>query len=227
MTIKYESFSSIYQRAAERHNGENTLETLLPKAKQSTELAKIDDARWLAAFTQKVFQSGISWQVVRNKWPNFEEIFFQFDIEKMLLLNDEQWAAKAQDKRIIRNFSKVKTIQENALMIHEVSIKHGSFAEFVANWPADDIIGLWGYLKQHGARLGGNTGPYTLRVMGKDTFLLSKDVEGYLRNREIITTGRETKSALQAAQTAFNHWQQESGRSFCEISQTIAMSVNR
>lgn len=227
MGIQYESFTSIYQRAAQRHQGAAVLEEMLPKAKTEQELSLIDDARWLAAFTQKVFQSGISWQVVRNKWPNFEEIFFQFDIEKMLLLSDEQWENKAQDKRIIRNFNKVKTIRENALMIHEVSLKHGSFAQFIAQWPAENITELWTYLKQYGARLGGNTGPYTLRVMGKDTFLLTGDVEGYLRNREIITTGKNTKTALQAAQAAFNHWQQESGRSFSEISQTIAMSINR
>ncbi|HAG41377.1 MAG TPA: 3-methyladenine DNA glycosylase, partial [Pseudoalteromonas sp.] len=40
----------------------------------------------------------------------------------------------------------------------------------VANWPGDDTIGLWAYLKKHGARLGGNTGPYALRALGKDTF---------------------------------------------------------
>ncbi|TBR41821.1 DNA-3-methyladenine glycosylase I [Marinomonas agarivorans] len=225
--MKYEAFETIYQRAAKRHQGEQALEKLLPTPLSTSELALVDDSRWLAAFTQKVFQSGISWQVVRNKWPNFEEIFFQFDIEKMLLLSEEQWAEKAQDKRIIRNFNKVKTIALNALMIDEASHRHGSFAKMIADWPSEDIVGLWAYLKQHGARLGGNTGPYTLRVMGKDTFLLTRDVEGYLRNREIITTGRDTKAALQATQTAFNHWQQTSGRSLCEISQVIAMSVNR
>lgn len=225
MAIEYEAFDDLYQRAVQRH-GELEVATRLPQTFSKDELSQIGDDRWLAAFSQKVFQSGINWQVVRNKWAGFEEVFFGFDIEKMLLLSDEQWAEKAQDTRIIRNFSKVKTIQANALMIHEAAQKHGSFSQFIANWPSDDMIGLWGYLKKHGARLGGNTGPYTLRVMGKDTFLLSKDVEGYLRNREIITTGRDTKAALQAAQTAFNYWQKESGRSFAEISQIIALGVN-
>jgi len=227
MSITYEPFAAIYQRAAQRHQGEEALEQQLPQPKTHQELAKIDDSRWLAALTQKIFQAGINWQVVRNKWPNFEELFFQFDIEKMLLISDEQWSDKAQDKRIIRNFNKVMTIRENALMMHEASLQHGSFANFIADWPTDNITGLWRYLKQHGQRTGGNTGPYTLRVMGKDTFLLSNDVEGYLRNRDIITTGKDTKAALQATQNAFNHWQQESERPLCQISQIIAMSVNR
>lgn len=224
--MQYEPFETIYERAALRHGGKAALEQKFNKPLSYKALCQQSDDRWLAAFSQKIFQSGINWQVVRNKWPGFEEVFFGFDIEKMLLIHDEMWEEKAKDTRIIRNFGKVMTIRENALMISECQAKHGSFAQFVADWPSDNIIGLWAYLKQHGQRLGGNTGPYTLRVMGKDTFLLSKDVEGYLRLHDIITTGKDTKSALQAAQDAFNHWQKESGRSFNEISQCLAMSIN-
>ena len=190
--MQYELFQSIYDRAALRHGGPKHLEQRLARPLSSTELEQHTDDRWLAAFSQKVFQSGISWQVVRKKWPGFEEVFFQFDIEKMLLIHDEMWEEKAKDTRIIRHL--------------------GS---------------LWAYLKKHGARLGGNTGPYTLRAMGKDTFLLTKDVEGYLRLHEIISTGRDTQSALKATQEAFNHWHKESGRSYTEISQCIALSVNQ
>ena len=117
------------------------------------------------------------------------------------------------------------SIPANAQMIYSASIAHGSFAEMVANWPTEDITGLWQYLKKHGKRLGGNTGPYTLRSMGVDTFMLTGDVESYLRNTRIIDTGKASKSALQSASNAFIEWQQQSGRSFTEISQIIAYSV--
>lgn len=226
MSQKYEPFDDIYKRAAERHQGEAMLESLLANPLSQEELSQFGDDRWLAAMTQKIFQSGINWQVVRNKWPNFESVFFGFNIEKMLLISDDMWEEKAKDARIIRNFGKVMTIRENALMMHEASIKQGSFANMVANWPSSDITGLWAYLKKEGKRLGGNTGPYSLRIMGKDTFILSRDVEGYLRNREIISTGRDTQSAWRAAQDAFNFWQQESQRPLSQISQVIAFSVN-
>ena len=226
MSPKYEAFENIFQRAAARHQGESMLESMLETPLNEEALSQIGDDRWLAAMTQKIFQSGINWQVVRNKWPNFEKVFFGFDIEKMLLISDEMWEEKAKDAQIIRNFNKVMTIRENALMMHEASIKHGSFANMIARWPTTDIIGLWAHLKKEGKRLGGNTGPYSLRIMGKDTFILSRDVEGYLRNREIITTGRDTQSAWRAAQDAFNHWQQESQRPMSQISQVTAFSVN-
>ena len=220
-----EKFEQIYQRAAERKGGEDQLESMLSKPISKQDLVKILDDRWLSAFSQKVFQSGISWQVVRNKWPNFEELFFQFRIEPLLLLPQEKWDEKANDARIIRHHTKVRSIAENAQMIHEISTKDGSFSEFVANWPKENITGLWLYLKKHGARLGGNTGPYTLRQMGVDTFILSGDVESYLRNHKIIDGGKGTQRALKSAELAFNTWREESSRSLTEISQTIAFSV--
>ena len=222
MTI--EKFDSIYQRAIERKGGEAQLEQLLHKPLSSQEIASIPDDRWLAAFTEKVFQCGISWNVVRKKWPEFEDVFFQFRIQPLLLQPDEAWEKKAQDPRIIRHLTKVMTVPANAMMINIASLKYGSFGKMVANWPSEDIIGLWGYLKKNGKRLGGNTGAYALRQMGVDTFILSSDVESHLRNCGIIDSSRDTKRAQQAANKAFTQWKIESNRSLSEISQIIAYS---
>jgi len=50
-------------------------------------------------------------------------------------------------------------------------------------------------LKKHGQRLGGNTGPYALRLLGKDTFILSSDVEGYLRAKKSLMAACKVKIA--------------------------------
>lgn len=152
--MSIEKFDAIYQRAAERKGGEDQLEALLSHPLSKEELAAIPDDRWLAAFSMKVFQSGISWSVVRNKWPNFEEVFFGFKIEPLLMLSDEQWETKATDKRIIRHLTKVMSIPANARMIHEAKIEYGSFGKMVADWPQEKITDLWAYLKKRGNRLG-------------------------------------------------------------------------
>jgi 3-methyladenine DNA glycosylase Tag len=220
-----ESFQQLYQRACERKGGPKVVELLLTQPLSDKEVSKIGDDRFLAEFTKKVFQSGFVWRVVRNKWPDFERVFFEFNIDKVLLMPDEMLEQKAQDPSIIRNYNKVKTVRENALMIDSVRREHGSFAKFVSEWPSDDIIGLWAYLKRHGARLGGNTGPYALRTLGKDTFLLSEDVKNYFTAREVISGGVTSKRSLLAIQNAFNQLQQQSGRSLHELSQIIAFSV--
>ncbi len=219
-----EKFSAIYQRAADRKGGEKHLESLVSKPLSRSEIANTPDDRWLAGFTMKVFQCGISWQVVTKKWPNFESLFFDFKVESLLMLSQEQWEEKAKDPAIIRHLPKVMSIPANALMIQSAKLKHGSFGNMVAEWPDDKITDLWLYLKNHGCRLGGNTGPYTLRQMGVDTFIFSSDVDSYLRNNGIIDSGRNTKRAMQSATNAFIEWQQQSGRSFSEISQIIAFS---
>ena len=232
-TIPSEKFSHLYQRAAKRKGGTQALELLLGQkitgkklstddaAKQS--VAKLNDDRLLSAFTKQIFKSGFVWRVVENKWPDFEESFFNFNIEKVLMMPEEMLEKKAADPKIIRNYNKVKTIKANAQMMFEYTTEHNtSFAQFIADWPSEDIIGLWAYLKKHGQRLGGNTGPYALRLLGKDTFILSSDVESYLRAQKIIDGGLQSKKSLTAIQTYFNHLQQESGYSLTQLSRLIA-----
>ena len=220
-----ETLDDIYQRAAARKGGANKLNILLGPGNQDHLLKSLSDDRFLSEFSKKVFQSGFVWRVVENKWPNFEESFFNFNIEKVLMMPEEMMERKASDPKIIRNFNKVKTIKANGQMIFEEQQKGHSFAEFIANWPTDDIIGLWAYLKKHGQRLGGNTGPYALRSLGKDTFILSRDVEAYFRAHDIITGGIQTKSSLNAIQATFNHWQQQGDLSMSQLSRLIAYAT--
>jgi 3-methyladenine DNA glycosylase Tag len=222
---KVEHFDQIYQRAVARKGSAAQLQQLLGQPYSGEQLIAYQDADWLSAMTKKIFQSGFVWRVVEQKWPGFCEVFFDFTIEKILMMPDEMLHAKAQDPRIIRNLNKVLTIRHNAMMIDELARQHGSFSALVAKWPTDNIIGLWQLLKNEGARLGGNTGPYTLRAMGKDTFLLSQDVEAYLRAYHVIDGGLTSKSSLQKIQAQFNLWQQQSGLSLQQISQIIAFSM--
>ena len=220
-----EKFNDIYQRAVSRKGSEEMLHALLSNPLDDTDIAKMHDDLWLEEFTRKVFQSGFYWSVINNKWAGFRDVFWDFSVEKLLMMPPDMLEQKASDERIVRNFKKVQTIPENAYMIHEVAEKHGSFSQFIADWPTDNIIGLWAYLKKHGARLGGNTGPYALRALGKDTFLLSRDVETYLRAHELIDGGLQTKKSLQAAQDFFNELQQQSGYSLQALSQLVAYGV--
>lgn len=220
-----ENFNQLYQRACERKGGPDKLERLVSRPIDEAELAKVGDDRFLAEFSKKVFQSGFVWRVVRNKWPDFERVFFNFDIDKILMIPDEMLESKAQDPSIIRNYNKVKTIRENAIMIDDVRREYGSFAKFVAEWPVTDIVGLWEFLKKRGARLGGNTGAYGLRAVGKDTFFLSEDAKGYFASRDIISGAATSKRSLTAIQACFNQLQQESGRSMQELSQILSFSV--
>jgi 3-methyladenine DNA glycosylase Tag len=220
-----ESFKKLHQRAAERKGGDQALALLLSDLDNIPPLSALTDDRILSAFTKKIFQSGFVWRVVENKWLNFEESFFNFNIEKILMMPEEMMERKAADPKIIRNYNKVKTIKTNAQMMFEEQQNGDSFSTFLANWPSNDIIGLWAYLKKQGSRLGGNTGPYALRALGKDTFLLTRDIEAYFRANKIIDGGIQSKKSLAAIQKCFNTWQQQSDYSLAKLSRLVAYAT--
>lgn len=221
-----DSFRDIYKRAAQRKHGEGVVESLLSKPLSSTQLKQITGDEWLEEFTRKIFQSGFYWQVIDNKWPGFREVFWDFNIAKLLQMPPEMLEQKSSDTRIVRNFNKVKTVPVNASMIYYHQQDHGeSFSDFIADYPSERIIDLWAYLKKNGSRLGGNTGVYALRALGKDTFILSRDVEAHLRANDIIDGGLQSKRSLNAAQSYFNDLQQQSGRSLQQLSRLISLSV--
>ncbi|WP_394147983.1 DNA-3-methyladenine glycosylase I [Shewanella atlantica] len=222
---RLESFSSIYQRACERKGGSAGLESLLSASLSTDEISQYRDAELLSEMSKKVFQSGFVWRIVENKWPAYEAAFFNFEPHKVLMLSPEQLQQRASDPELIRHMNKTMAIYDNALMTHDIAKEHGSLAEYIAKWPGEEITTLWSVLKRRGTRLGGNTGPYFLRAIGKDTFLLTGDVQGYLKTHKLIDFGFGSKSGLNQVQAVFNHWQQESGRSLADISKILACSV--
>ena len=56
---------------------------------------------------QKGISVGFVWRI--NKWPKLKEVFWEFDIERLLMMPDDMLERKASDPGII-NFSKVKTV---------------------------------------------------------------------------------------------------------------------
>ena len=176
--------------------------------------------------TRCVFQAGFVWRVLDNKWDDFEDVFFGFPPEKIVMLSPEQIDRFAQNPRIIRNRQKVLAIQDNARFILDSSAENGSFGKLVANWPEHDLIGLFDYMKRKGSRLGGMTGPRVLRNMGKDTFLLTNDVCKCLVGAGLdILPNPGTRKHMGVIQEWFNHQRENSSLGFAEISRICALSL--
>lgn len=99
-------------------------------------------------------------------------------------------------------------------------------SRLIAEWPGEDIVGLWTLLKKQGSRLGGNSGPMFLRLMGKDTFILTKDVFAALVNHGLMDKfSPNSQRDLQRVQEVFNQLHQESGRPLSHISRILAYTL--
>ena len=220
------SYKWIYEHALSRKGSIENLEALLPTPKTYKELATTPDDRLLSDMVRRVFRAGLKHSMVDAKWPAFEEVFFDFNPEKLTLMSDEMLEAKMQEKRIIRHWGKIKSLRTNAYMVYEIKQKQGSFGRFIADWPAEDIIGLWQFLAKNGAHLGGNSASAFLRMTGKDTFLLTNDNVAALKAQEIIDKKPTSKKALSDVQDAFNQWHSESGRPYCQISRLLSFCAD-
>ncbi|MDG1819890.1 MAG: DNA-3-methyladenine glycosylase I [Porticoccaceae bacterium] len=220
------SYKQLYKLAAKNRGGADQLEAILPRAKTAKELASQADSRYLSMMTRCVFRAGFVWRVIDNKWPGFEAAFAEFNPLAIAHFSDEKLEELAKDTRIVRNFTKIVSVRHNAMYVLDKQHSHGSFAQFIADWPEDDLIGLWLELKKNGSRLGGNSGPMMLRSMGKDTFLLSKDVCDALINQGLMKKFSPTAQRdLRLVAQVFADLREQSGRSLCEISRILACTV--
>lgn len=218
------AFKQIYARALKK-KGEQELIASLPKVNSHQALIRATDNSYLSEMTKCVFRSGFVWRVVENKWSNFETAFAGFNPKAIANFSDERLEALGQDTSIIRNMTKISATRENAMFILDTILEHESFGRFLADWPEDDVVGLLLYLKKHGSRLGGHTGQYFLRFVGKDTFMFSKDVVTVLVAEGIVDKEPTSQRALRATQNAFNNWREETGLPYSHLSRIMAASV--
>ena len=218
-------FKRIRERAAKRKGGDKVLASLMPKKPNNKALAKLGDDRVLSEMAARVFSAGFVWSVIDNKWPGFEEAFLEFNPKRLLFQPAEFWEKLAADKRIVRNPQKIKSVRENARFVSEIAAEHGSFGRFLAEWPADDQVGLQEVLAKRGSRLGGYSGQYLLRFLGWDAFVLSGHVLLCLRDSGVAIGTGTSKKDLRAAQAQFNAWRDESGLPIAHISRICALSI--
>jgi 3-methyladenine DNA glycosylase Tag len=220
------AFSDIRARA-EARKGKEAIEKRLAEYLGKPTGAPVGDDRLLSAMARHVFQSGISWKVVDNKWPGTEEAFLGFDPGLLNIQSDDFWHEVLNDTRIIRHGAKVEAVRRNAAFVSRLAKEHGSAVKFLLDWPSTDLVGLFDFLAKEGDRLGGATGQYVLRAIGKDNFVLSKDVVACLKDAGVaITKDGSGKAERKAIQAAFNQWAEETGLPMSHLSVIAAQSID-
>jgi len=216
----------LHEFCLNRFGSAKALEAMLPQPRSDAELRALSDDRYLSLISLRIFRAGLKHSLVDAKWPAFEEVFFGFDPEKVVLMGAERLENLMQDTRLIRHLGKLKSVPRNAQFILDVRREKGSFGTLVADWPVSDIVGLWKYLAKHGSQLGGLSAPRFLRMVGKDTFVPTDDMVAALKAQGVIDKAPTSLKDLAAVQAAFNQWQAESERPLCQLSVMLAHTVN-
>ena len=219
-------FAAIHARVVDRFGSAKAIERELPQPLSNAELIARDDAFYLSLMSRRVFRAGLKHALVDNKWSAFENAFYGFNPRRLEALSDEELEAYMGNDQIIRHFGKIKSIRANATMVERVARESGSFGQWLADWSGEDIVGLWAWLKKNGNQLGGLSGPYFLRMAGKDTFILTDDVVAALVNANVVSRRPTTQAEMRAVAAAFNGWRGETGRPLCQLSRLLSLTVN-
>ncbi len=214
------------QKAAEKRLGAAALAARLPAVKAPTQLKKVGDDRYLSLMSLRVFRAGLKHEMVDAKWPDFETAFKGFDPRRVRAMSDEDVEKLMADKRLIRHLGKLKSVQANAAAMCEVAAEHGSFGAWLADWPGSDIVGLWDALGKRFSQLGGNSGPYFLRMAGKDTFVPTPSVVKALIHWGALDGEPKGKAGRAQLQALFNGWAAETQMPLAHLSVTLAASVD-
>ncbi|WP_346840795.1 DNA-3-methyladenine glycosylase I [Metapseudomonas otitidis] len=216
----------LHEYCLNRFGSAEVLEARLPQPRSDGELRSIPDDRYLSLLALRVFRAGLKHSLVDAKWPAFEEVFFGFDPQKVVLMSAEHLERLMQDTRLIRHLGKLKSVPRNAQFVLDVVREKGCFGALIADWPVTDVVGLWKYLAKHGNQLGGLSAPRFLRMAGKDTFIPTDDMVAALKAQGVIDKAPTSQKDLALVQAAFNRWHEESGRPLCQLSVMLAHTVN-
>lgn len=219
------AFRTILERAQKRAGGAEGLKAQLPEPRSDDELRAESDDRYLSLMSLRAFRAGLRHALVDAKWPAFEDVFFGFAPRRITAMNDEDLERLMGDRRLIRHWGKIKAVRHNAAAMLSVADAYGGFGSYLAGWPSAEIVRLWDEIAKRFSQMGGNSGPYFLRMAGKDTFLLTGDVVRALVDYGVIGDKPSSKRDRAVVEEAFNRWAEESGRPLCQISKILALAV--
>ena len=107
--------------------------------------------------------------------PAFEAAFQGFEPRRLRMLSDEDLDLLLTDRRLIRHAAKIHAVRANAAALHEIAGEAGSFGAYLADWPGADVVDLWDDLAKRLRQMGGNSGPYFLRMAGKDSGTIEQE----------------------------------------------------
>ena len=216
-------FATILDTARQRH-GAAAIDARLPQPRSALELKDTPDDRYLSQMSLRIFRAGLKHSLVDAKWPAFEEVFAGFDPRRVRAMPDEAMEKLLGDARLIRHWGKLKSVRDNAAAMLTVGEEFGGFGAWLGSWPGADIVGLWEALAARFSQMGGNSGPTFLRMVGKDTFILSPSVVAGLKHWAEMPPPKNRDRAM--AQAVFNTWAAETGRPLSQLSLILAMSVD-
>ncbi|MEP2773536.1 MAG: DNA-3-methyladenine glycosylase I [Fulvivirga sp.] len=89
-------------------------------------------------------QAGLSWATILKRRSGYKKAFANFDVQKVAQFDEAKIQELLQDKGIIRNQLKVRSVVNNAQRFIEVQKEFGSFDKYIWSFVrGEPIINQW------------------------------------------------------------------------------------
>jgi DNA-3-methyladenine glycosylase I len=102
------------------------------------ELGPADDRRYFEQLTKAIFQAGLSWPTIESHWPNFGDVFHDFDPVAVAAMTEEDINQAMENPRIIRNHRKIEATVNSAAAANEVIARYGSFDAYMRSFDSPE-----------------------------------------------------------------------------------------
>ena len=101
---------------------------------------KYDDHSLYELLILESFQAGLSWECVLNKREAFRKSYDNFDIDKVILYDEEKINELMNNKNLIRNKLKIKASINNSKVFKNIQKEYGSFSKYIWSFSNRKII---------------------------------------------------------------------------------------
>src|SRR5690606_40344286 len=109
-------YPCVRESCRNRYGSPQALQARLPVPLSAEALRAVPDDRYLSQISLRIFRAGLKHSLVDAKWPAFEEAFFGFVPEKVVLMGSEHLERLMGDTRLIRHAGKLASVPRNAQM---------------------------------------------------------------------------------------------------------------
>lgn len=109
-----------------------------PSAPKQVRCTTLSD--YFDVMSQAVFQTGMGWKVVHNKWPGFREAFADFDVPEVASMTPRDVDRLAKDTRIIRNRPKIEATIHNAQALLDIEEAFKTFKKYLRSFDNFDAL---------------------------------------------------------------------------------------
>ncbi|MHA2358035.1 MAG: DNA-3-methyladenine glycosylase I [Candidatus Heimdallarchaeaceae archaeon] len=120
-----------------------------------------DDNAYFENMSRTVFQAGLSWQMIADKWPAFKKAFKDFKIEEVSDFDEEDIERLLSNADIIRNRAKIEATIVNAIAFQKIQEEFESFRNFMDN---QDKSENYKFVKKELSKRFARMGPKTAMI---------------------------------------------------------------